>query len=69
MRFRIGKRAEVDAFHAAVLDIDELIAEMDAGTSWVLTYKPISIDVPTLDVDTSNGYAPSLESIVDFVRN
>jgi predicted kinase len=31
-------------------------------------YDPPHLDVPTLAVDTSDGYRPSLDSIVEFVR-
>ena len=31
-------------------------------------FVPIDLGVPTLDVDTSDGYAPDLSKIVDFAR-
>jgi hypothetical protein len=32
------------------------------------SYVPISMDVPTLTVDTSDGYSPSMADIVSFGR-
>ena len=32
-------------------------------------YNPPAIDVPTLTVDTSDGYEPNIEAIVSFVRS
>lgn len=32
------------------------------------TFEPIRIDVPTLDVDTADGYRPDLDAIAAFAR-
>ncbi len=64
---RIVQRAKEDAHRAAHGDQDLLQAISDGEhslDSWV----PISLDVPTLTVDTSNGYQPGLQNIADFVR-
>lgn len=31
-------------------------------------YVPVSLGVPTIDVDTSNAYEPTLDEIVAFVK-
>jgi predicted kinase len=50
----------------------ERIALLRAGQpvdSWERAVDPIDIDVPTLRVDTTSGYAPDFEAIVAFVRS
>jgi len=32
-------------------------------------FEPLHLDVPTIDVDTSDGWRPSLRAIVEFCRN
>jgi predicted kinase len=31
-------------------------------------FEPIRLDAPTVDVDTTDGYNPDLEAVLDFVR-
>ncbi|MFE7125154.1 hypothetical protein [Streptomyces sp. NPDC057617] len=62
---RIVRRAEVNVRRAAHADRDLLKAIADGDRpleSWVA----ISLDVPTLVVDTNDGYAPGVEEIVSF---
>ena len=33
------------------------------------SFEPIQLEAPTLDVDTSNGYAPDLDAIAAFIRS
>ena len=35
---------------------------------WALRLEPLRLDVPTLRVDTSDGYRPAFEAIVEFAR-
>lgn len=49
----------------------ERIAELQSDgfpTSWSLAAEPLDLGVPTLEIDTSNGYRPDLDSVVSFVR-
>lgn len=39
-----------------------------AWTEAVEAFEHISLPAPSIDVDTSNGYAPKLEEIVDFLN-
>ncbi|MCF4140876.1 AAA family ATPase [Streptomyces sp. Tue 6430] len=64
---RIVRRVEEDAHRAAHGDRD-LLDRIAAGEHSLESFVPISLDVPTLTVDTSGGYAPSLRSIAAFVR-
>jgi hypothetical protein len=43
----------------------EAVVELDRPTA---DYDPPRLDVPTLRVDTSDGYEPALETIVAFAR-
>ena len=45
-----------------------LLAALDAGDRYYVDFDHISIDAPTLDVDTTSGYDPSLDEIVAFVQ-
>lgn len=64
---RIVQRAKEDAHRAAHGDQD-LLEAIAAGEHSLDSWMPISLDVPTLTVDTSDGYQPGLEDIADFVR-
>jgi len=64
---RIVQRAQHDTHRAAHADHD-LLRAMAAGEHSFESFVPISLDVPTLIVDTSNGYGPSLREIASFVR-
>ncbi|MFE7125322.1 AAA family ATPase [Streptomyces sp. NPDC057617] len=62
---RIARRADGNALRAAHADRELLKAIADGGRpleSWV----PISLNVPTLVVDTSDGYDPAIGEIVSF---
>jgi predicted kinase len=63
-RFEWGER------HWCYFD-EERIDELQAGRgleAWDRA-EPLDLDVPTLTVDTTDGYNPSLNAVVDFVRS
>ncbi|MFE5594173.1 AAA family ATPase [Streptomyces sp. NPDC056549] len=64
---RIVQRAEENAHRSAHGDHD-LLKAIAAGDHSLESFVPISMDVPTLTVDTSNGYAPDIKHISAFVR-
>ncbi|MDT0464443.1 AAA family ATPase [Streptomyces gibsoniae] len=64
---RIVRRTREDAHRAAHGDHD-LLDAIAAGEHSLQSFVPISLDVPTLTVDTSNGYRPSLRDIAAFAR-
>jgi predicted kinase len=64
---RIARRADEDAHRAAHGD-RALLDAIAAGEHSLESFVPISLDVPTLTVDTSTGYAPALSDIAAFVR-
>jgi predicted kinase len=65
-RDRIRRRGEHDVHRAAHAD-RELLAELDSGRRTLGSFAWISLDAPTLVVDTSSGYEPRLDHIADFV--
>ncbi|MCX5589610.1 AAA family ATPase [Streptomyces erythrochromogenes] len=64
---RITERARTDSHRAAHGD-EALLADMEAGTYDPEQFKTISLDVPTLIVDTSDGYTPGTPEIEAFLR-
>ncbi|MCY0940169.1 AAA family ATPase [Streptomyces antarcticus] len=64
---RIVQRAKDNAHRAAHGDQD-LLEAIAAGEHSLASFVPISLDVPTLTVDTSDGYQPELPDIASFVR-
>ncbi|MCC3767726.1 AAA family ATPase [Streptomyces sp. UNOC14_S4] len=64
---RIAHRARENAHRAAHADHD-LLEAITAGKHSLDAFVPISLDVPTLAVDTSHGYSPGIQDIASFVR-
>ncbi|SBW26608.1 hypothetical protein FDG2_4983 [Candidatus Protofrankia californiensis] len=64
---RIAHRAQDSAHRTAHADHD-LLEAIAAGEHSLDSFVPISLDVPTLTVDTSNGYSPSLRDTTSFIR-
>jgi hypothetical protein len=62
---RIVRRVEENAQRAAHADQD-LLKAIANGERPLKSWVPISLDVPTLTVDTTDGYEPRIEEIVAF---
>lgn len=62
---RIVQRTKEDRHRAAHGDQD-LLDAIAAGEHSLDSFVPISLDVPALTVDTSDGYQPRLHDIADF---
>ncbi|MER5625928.1 AAA family ATPase [Streptosporangium sp. NPDC002544] len=62
---RIAQRAEHGNHRAAHADQD-LLEAIAAGQHSLESFVPISLDVPTLTVDTANGYSPDIQHIAAF---
>lgn len=53
--------------HAVHLDLDRVPSlrdDLEAGR-----YEPLDLSVPTLRVDTTDGYAPPIDEILAFLRD
>lgn len=64
---RIAHRAQHSGHRAAHGDHD-LLEAIAAGEHSLDSWVPISLDVPTLLVDTSDGYSPGIQDVVKFIR-
>jgi hypothetical protein len=62
---RIAKRATADTHRSAHADAG-LLEAIAAGNSAIEAFVPIAMDLPILDVDTTNGHRPGLADIVAF---
>ncbi len=47
----------------------QLMQAIDSDMSALRSFVRVSMDVPSIDVDTTNGYEPSLEALVDWVNS
>jgi hypothetical protein len=63
---RFSQRSAVDPERARFHGDQALQAAHDGNTVLRSTYEPPRLAVPTLTVDTSDGYHPPLETIVTF---
>lgn len=70
---RFAARYERGERHPTALAGDaEKIARLRAGEavdSWERAVEPVDLGVPTLRVDTTDGYSPDFDAIVAFVRS
>ena len=64
---RIARRFQ-DSPHRAAHADHEFLQAIAAGEHSPDSFVPIALDVPTLTVDTSNGYRPGLRDIASFFR-
>jgi predicted kinase len=67
-RERIARRAEETAARRAVHGDYSLLEPFDSFKRAFESFDPIALSVPSLDVDTTDGYDPSAEQIVRFVN-
>ena len=63
----VRRMREPGAMRAAHPD-EELLAALDGGTLSFAMFGPPPLDVPTLRVDTSDGYHPNLGEVVAFIN-
>ena len=59
-RYRMQRRRAEQPTRAAHADLEHLAAAP--------SFTPLTLDVPTLDVDTTDGYRPELPVVVAFCR-
>jgi predicted kinase len=46
---------------------DNSFNSLQKNNAWAEKYDPVKMDVPTLEVDTTENYKPSLEKIIQFI--
>ena len=49
--------------HFDTLQLGPVLDALDEGR-----YRPIQLDIPVLEVDTTSGYTPTIDQIVEFAR-
>lgn len=64
VRHRLGDRGQQRAAH----DDEAFLQALDAGTQSLAAFTPLELDVPTMVVDTTDGYRPGITDIVAFVQ-
>lgn len=67
-RDRIARRSDEDPLRGLSHPDDELLRRIDEGAVSLDAHRPLRLDVPTLAVDTSEGYRPAFDEIVAFAR-
>jgi predicted kinase len=45
-----------------------LLAALQEGDGYFTGFRRVAIDAPTIDVDTTNGYTPTIDEVVAFVE-
>jgi predicted kinase len=62
-RRRIAQHAATRRVHAD----DALLAALERGDEYFADFRRVAIEAPTISVDTTDGYKPSMDEIVSFV--
>ena len=67
-RDRIARRADDDAARRAIHGDSSLLEPFETWKPRFESFQPLDLPVPSLDIDTADGYEPPLEAIVAFVK-
>ncbi len=65
---RIVRRRDDEPMRRLSHPDDEFLARTKSGEISLGAFEPVRLDVPTLSVDTSEGYCPVFEGILTFIR-
>ena len=68
-RERLVLRKQSDPKRQRLHADTDLIDRIDRGEVRLDEHDPIDLDVPTLVVDTTDGYSPAFEAIASFARS
>jgi predicted kinase len=66
-RARIARRVEEGGSHRAAHADRELLRALDSGERSLDSWVPISLESPTIHVDTTDAYNPTIQEIVAFI--
>ncbi|HTK17516.1 MAG TPA: AAA family ATPase [Acidimicrobiia bacterium] len=64
-RHRVAGHAATRRAHAD----KALLAELEAGDRYFAEFRRVAMEAPTISVDTTDGYKPTIDEIVTFVQN
>jgi hypothetical protein len=45
-----------------------LLASLERGDQYFSDFRRLSVEAPTIDVDTTDGYRPTIEEVVAFIE-
>lgn len=68
-RNRFAERAATDRVRRLSHPDHEVLKAIDRGELRLDDFGRLELPIPTLTVDTTNGYDPSLEQIVEFIND
>lgn len=67
-RARFAERAKSDPLRRLSHPDDHILEAIDSGELPMDSFDHLDLPIPVLTVDTTDGYDPSLDQIVDFVE-
>jgi hypothetical protein len=63
-RRRVAEHVSTRRVHAD----SALLAVIERNDGYFSDFRRVSLDAPTISVDTTDGYEPTIEAIVEFVE-
>lgn len=63
-RERMAEHAATRRAHADVA----LLAALQQDDAYLTGFRRVAVDAPTVDVDTTSGYTPTIDEVVSFVE-
>lgn len=66
---RFAERASADKMRRGSHPDDAILKAIDSGDLKLAMFDRLDLSIPTIRVDTTNGYEPTLARVVDFVKN
>ena len=67
-RARFAERAEADPLRRLSHPDEKILKAIDDGTLRLDAFDSLDLPIPTMTVDTTDGYDPQIEKIVQFAR-
>ena len=65
---RFVRRAKEDALTRASHPDTEVIKALEEGSLSSEDFGPLDLAIPMLIVDTTSGYNPGIESVIEFIK-
>jgi hypothetical protein len=65
---RFVRRATEAALKRTAHPDSEIIKALEEGTFSFKDFGPLELSIPTLTIDTTNGYNPNIERVLEFIN-